>query len=240
MPQSNVDKQTPANGSHGQAWREPLGLTAYVAVLAADLFLSAGRLDWRPGWGLVAWFLLVIVVRGVWLADRNRWQRVERQRFSADVKTWDRIILRLYTVCLVLTMSVAGLDAGRFGWSLVPPGLRAVGWIGLLVAGGLLWWVGLKNPFAVGVARIQREHGHRVVADGPYRYVRHPMYTGTILYGLCVPLALGSWWALIPGAAIAGLFLVRTRLEDEMLQRALPGYAQYARRVPWRLLPRIW
>jgi len=63
---------------------------------------------------------------------------------------------------------------------------------------------------------------------------------GTILFGLCTPLLLGSWWALIPGGLIAILFVIRTALEDRTLRDELPGYADYAERVRYRLLPGVW
>jgi protein-S-isoprenylcysteine O-methyltransferase Ste14 len=79
-----------------------------------------------------------------------------------------------------------------------------------------------------------------VVTTGPYRYVRHPMYVGVILAFLSLPLALGSLWALVPGATCAALFVMRTALEDRTLLDKLPGYREYAERVRYRLIPGIW
>ena len=75
---------------------------------------------------------------------------------------------------------------------------------------------------------------------GPYKYVRHPMYTGAILFSICSPLLLGSWWALIPGGTAALAMFVRTILEDRTLQAELPGYREYAAQVHHRLLPGVW
>jgi protein-S-isoprenylcysteine O-methyltransferase Ste14 len=100
--------------------------------------------------------------------------------------------------------------------------------------------VGLVNTYASAVVRVQQDRGHRVVSQGPYRYVRHPMYVGVILMGLAIPPALGSWWALAPGLAIAVTFVLRTAQEDAVLQRELPGYAEYAQQVRYRLLPGVW
>jgi protein-S-isoprenylcysteine O-methyltransferase Ste14 len=90
------------------------------------------------------------------------------------------------------------------------------------------------------VARIQDDRGQAVVTAGPYRYVRHPMYLGVILLFLGIPMALGSWWALLPGAAIGLLFVLRTAKEDRMLRDELPGYTEYAQRVRYRLVPDVW
>jgi protein-S-isoprenylcysteine O-methyltransferase Ste14 len=51
---------------------------------------------------------------------------------------------------------------------------------------------------------------------------------------------LGSWWAVLPGLASAGLVVVRTLLEDRMLLAELEGYPAYAERVRYRLLPGLW
>jgi protein-S-isoprenylcysteine O-methyltransferase Ste14 len=88
--------------------------------------------------------------------------------------------------------------------------------------------------------RIQSERGHTVATGGPYRYVRHPAYAGTILYELAVAILLGSWPALIAGGVSSLLLILRTFLEDRTLQAELTGYAGYARRVRYRLLPGVW
>ena len=135
---------------------------------------------------------------------------------------------------------VASLDSGRFGWSNVPLSVHIAGWAGLAVAFLFASWAMLSNTYASRTVRIQSDRGHQVVTTGPYRYVRHPMYVGTIFFGVCTPLFLGSWWALVPGGLLAGLFVVRTALEDRTLREELPGYAEYAERVRYRLLPGVW
>ena len=79
-----------------------------------------------------------------------------------------------------------------------------------------------------------------MVDRGLYAHVRHPMYAAIAVAVPCVALALGSLWALIPAAFIDALFVLRTAREDRMLQDKLPGYAEYARRVRYRLLPGVW
>ncbi len=101
-------------------------------------------------------------------------------------------------------------------------------------------WVTRTNAYLSRFARIQDDRGQQVVTTGPYRYVRHPMYAAVIPFILCIALILGSWWALVPGAIIAILFVVRTALEDRMLQEELPGYKAYAQHVRYRLLPGVW
>jgi protein-S-isoprenylcysteine O-methyltransferase Ste14 len=88
--------------------------------------------------------------------------------------------------------------------------------------------------------RIQSERGHKVASGGPYRYVRHPAYVGSILYESAVSLLLASWWALLISAVNTALFILRTLLEDRTLQSELPGYTEYTQQVPHRLVPGVW
>jgi protein-S-isoprenylcysteine O-methyltransferase Ste14 len=96
------------------------------------------------------------------------------------------------------------------------------------------------NAYFSKIVRIQNDRGHMVATGGPYRYVRHPGYTGTVLFELTTPIMLGSLWALIPGGLAAILMIVRTALEDKTLRRELEGYKDYAKQTRYRLLPGVW
>jgi protein-S-isoprenylcysteine O-methyltransferase Ste14 len=137
---------------------------------------------------------------------------------------------------------VAGLDRGRLHWSDgVPPWLQAGGLVAVACGFALFFWAMAVNPFFSSVARIQAERGQHVITAGPYRWVRHPGYSGSILLSLASGIALGSWLAAAT-AVILGmpLILYRTITEDRLLQAELPDYHGYAGRVPWRLMPGLW
>ncbi|MEW5719963.1 MAG: isoprenylcysteine carboxylmethyltransferase family protein, partial [Chloroflexota bacterium] len=153
---------------------------------------------------------------------------------------WDRVLTSIYAIFLFAIYIVAGLDAGRFQWSATPLAVQVVGGIGFVLGSVLVYWAMLANPFLAQVVRIQTERAHQTVSSGPYRYVRHPMYAGILVSYGATPLLLGSWFALAPFAVMAVLLVVRTALEDKTLQAELPGYAEYAQRVRYRLLPRVW
>ena len=150
-------------------------------------------------------------------------------------------LLGLLGLAMIAQYVVASLDA-RWGWSPpMPLGARIAGLVGAAFGYDvLLVWAMSTNAFFVATVRIQSDRGQSVVSGGPYRYVRHPGYLGTILLHLGVPFLLGSWWALIPGVAAVVVMIVRTALEDGTLRAELPGYAAYADRVRWRLLPGVW
>jgi protein-S-isoprenylcysteine O-methyltransferase Ste14 len=115
-----------------------------------------------------------------------------------------------------------------------------MGVIGLVLAMAVTYWAMASNPFLSTIVRIQDDRGHYVVTSGPYRYVRHPMYAAIFLMWPGIALELGSWWALIPAAVIVIVFVIRTALEDRMLQAELPGYVEYAQHTRYRLLPGVW
>jgi protein-S-isoprenylcysteine O-methyltransferase Ste14 len=99
-------------------------------------------------------------------------------------------------------------------------------------------WVLATNAYASRVVRLQ--DGHEVVTTGPYRFVRHPMYSGTVLAFVASALALGSWWMFVPSMLGISLFVWRTRWEDETLQEKLPGYREFTRQTRYRLIPGVW
>jgi protein-S-isoprenylcysteine O-methyltransferase Ste14 len=220
--------------------RMALRLAIIIGALAVLLFLPAGRLDWLQAWLFVVAYGLFLAFYGLWAAAKDPDQLRERGRVAENVKQWDKVIMAVYTLLLLVLFPLAGLDAGRFRWSSVPLALTLLGWLGFFAAGSLIFWTLATNTFLSRMARIQHDRGQRVVTSGPYRYVRHPMYAGNVVLFLCTPLVLGSWWAGIPALLIGALFVLRTYLEDRMLQQELEGYSDYAQRVRYRLLPGIW
>jgi len=84
------------------------------------------------------------------------------------------------------------------------------------------------------------ERGHKVITTDPYKYIRHPMYAATIVLFFCLPIALGSFYTLIPGVLLTVTMVIRAHLEDKTLHRELEGYVDYAQKTKYRLFPGIW
>jgi protein-S-isoprenylcysteine O-methyltransferase Ste14 len=210
-----------------------------VVFVMATLFIPAGRLDWVMGWALVGIYLGWITAAGLIIAPRNPDLLIERASRRQGMKTWDVALLSMIGLLTIVKHVVAGLDL-RFGWTAVPFELQIAGLVIAAQGYALTTWAMVANAFFSTVTRIQADRGHHVVTSGPYRFVRHPGYTGTIAFELTTPLMLGSLWALIPGGLAVLLTVVRTALEDRTLRQELPGYTDYARQTKYRLLPGIW
>ena len=206
-----------------------------LSLIGAMLFGSAGRLDVPEFWAYLA-ALAAVGVIGLLVIDPDLVQ--ERMRpggKSLPAQFW---LLGLLPVAHWL---VAGLDRGRLHWSdTVPVGVRIVGLAVFVLMQLLILWAMHVNPFFSSVVRIQTDRGHRVITTGPYRWVRHPGYAAAIPMILASGLALGSWFAMLIGLAGVPLLFVRIRNEEAVLQRDLLGYTDYAREVPYRLVPFVW
>ncbi|MBN1334919.1 MAG: isoprenylcysteine carboxylmethyltransferase family protein [Deltaproteobacteria bacterium] len=211
-----------------------------VAVGLSALFVPAGTLAWREAWILVVSygiFVTVLVLRIRWTDPELFRERVARQR---EGKRWDRVLLGIYGVLLLGLLATAGLDAVRFRLTRVPRGVTIGAFLAFVPITVLFFRVYRENTFASKVVRVQTDRAQRVIETGPYRVVRHPMYVAIIGMMVLIPLALGSWLALVFSAWITGIFVLRTHLEDITLMRELPGYAEYATRTRYRLVPGIW
>ncbi len=220
----------------------PVIKVALSVVYIALLFAAAGTVHWTALWVLLGFYFLTTGGWMLWLKRRDPGLLKERMTGGTkpDIKGWDKAIIRTYSVLLAVMLLVAPLDAVRFRWSRVPLVFQGLALLGLFAAWSLVIWAFRVNAFLAEYVRIQSERGHAVCTTGPYRIVRHPMYVAVIVTILCVPVLLGSLYALIPAGLIAALFVLRTALEDRTLRAELEGYEEYARAVRWKLVPGIW
>jgi protein-S-isoprenylcysteine O-methyltransferase Ste14 len=213
-----------------------LGLVLFTALW----FGIAGRLTWWQGWAFILTFIAYVGVLFWRLSTLDPDLVRERNQPAERAEPWDRVVMGFYTVILLILLIVTALDGGRYQSSSVPLGIQLIGWLLLVVAGLMVWHVMMTNAYLSSWARLQKDREQVVVQEGAYRHIRHPMYLGIIVAFLGIPLALGSWWAMIPSTVIVGLFVYRTYREDLMLIHGLTGYAEYTERVRYRLLPGIW
>jgi protein-S-isoprenylcysteine O-methyltransferase Ste14 len=213
---------------------------ALFGTLMASFFGPAGTFNWPEAW--IFLFLYAVSVTGMvsWLKKNAPDLLKERMSRRKDAKTWDKIILVTYSVLVMLMLAIAGLDVGRYQWTHVPLLVKILGFLGFIPAYMLVFWTMTQNRYLSEVVRIQEERGHTVCTTGPYKYVRHPMYVGVVIFILCLPLALGSFYAFFFSSLIILVFLIRTSLEDKTLHKELPGYQEYAEKVRYKLIPGVW
>ena len=213
-----------------------------LAVMAAIFYASAGRTDIPRSWLLFGATLVHFTGSTLVVARLNPElisQRLTVRRVGS--KSWDEVLMRVCNLTMLLLLpAVAGLDVGRYGWSALGAQYAALGLALMAVSSVLISWSMAVNPYFEPTVRIQGDRGHRVVSTGPYGLVRHPGYLSGILWAVSVPLVVGSFYAFVPVLLYSVLMVLRTQLEDRTLQGELEGYAEYARRVRYRLLPGFW
>ncbi|MBN2471324.1 MAG: isoprenylcysteine carboxylmethyltransferase family protein, partial [Anaerolineae bacterium] len=233
MPENNGQNQAVRVNIYGI---NTIGKHIGQAVMTGGLlFLGAGTWDWPWGWVFAAVTLACWIGLSAALAIGNpellnqRGQRVKNA--TAGTPRWDLAILSVYAVLVLLQPFAAGLDRRYSVSGPVAAPILIVGNLLLVLGFALLAWSMVANRHFEPTARIQESRAHQTITGGPFRYVRHPGYAGVILQFAALPLALGTWLALLPGVLGGILFIVRTALEDRMLLAKLPGYADYARRT---------
>jgi protein-S-isoprenylcysteine O-methyltransferase Ste14 len=223
-------------------WRAVRQSVLWHAFLAVLLFVPAGTLAWPAGWA----FLILMAICGMaitlWLARHDPALLAERlgSPIQRDQKSWDKALLGGVVVLSFIWLAFMPLDAVRFGWSHVPLALQAIGALALVVCMWIWFLTFRENTFAAPVVKIQTERAQTVVTTGPYAYVRHPMYGAAIFYFAGIPLLLGSWYGLAFAPVFIIAFAVRAVMEERTLTAELAGYADYAARVRYRLIPGVW
>ena len=207
-----------------------------LGFLVAVLFGCAGRFDLGFFWAYVACIAVVVAV-GIRVMDPE----LRKERLRPGPGGCDRHLRIVVMPFFLAHLVVAGLDAGRFHWSdTVPTSLQAASLIVLALGYSLSLWSVSVNRFFSPVVRLQSDRGHRLVTDGPYRWIRHPGYLASIIMIPCGGMTLGSWWSLVPVIPVIVLILRRTVIENRFLHQQLEGYREYAARVRYRLVPGVW
>jgi protein-S-isoprenylcysteine O-methyltransferase Ste14 len=214
-------------------------LVVGVVALGLLLFLPAGTLDYWQAWALIAVFVLGSNALGLYLAihDPELLERRKQAGPMAETRLAQKIIISILIVALITMLVLSALDH-RFGWSDVPAAVSLAGDVLAAVGLYITFLVVKENTFSAANIKVFKDH--KVISTGPYALVRHPMYTGTLLFTLASPLALGSWWGLLPVLLVVPMLVWRIFDEEKLLNAELLGYADYARQVRYRLVPLGW
>jgi protein-S-isoprenylcysteine O-methyltransferase Ste14 len=203
------------------------------------LVAAAGTFRYWQAWAVLGLRLVPVVMANVYLIRHDR--ELLRRRLAieeeGETETVHKVFFTLIKVLGFALVLTAGLDR-RFGWSQVPLpvqlGACAVGTAGSF----LIYRVFRENTYCSSVVELRENQ--TVVSTGPYRLLRHPMYTGVLLGAGAMPLALGSYVAALSFLPLVALLVVRILAEERFLAERLPGYAAYMEATPWRLVPGAW
>lgn len=218
-----------------KAW---IGSIVLAFAMALLIFVPAGTIHYWQGWNFLGVFFGASTPISIYLMKHDR--ELLRRRLSggpiAEKQKTQKIIMMFTSLGFIGLMVVPALDY-RLGWSHVP--LAAVVAADLLIVIGfyIVLIVFKENTFTA--ATIQLESDQKVITTGPYAIVRHPMYAGSLLYLVAMPVALGSWWGLVVFVAILPFLAWRLFDEEHFLSKNLAGYAEYCAKVRWRLLPHV-
>ncbi|KQW18914.1 hypothetical protein ASC80_15625 [Afipia sp. Root123D2] len=210
-----------------------------LIVMAAMLFLLAWSLRYVEGWIFLA-VLGTLSAAVILYLDKHDPALLERRLKAGpvDEKEPSQKRIQLATSIVgILIVALPGLDH-RMHWSDVPTSIVVLGFTGFALGYLIVFLVFRENTYTSGI--IEVAENQKVISTGPYSLVRHPMYSGANLCFLSMPLALGSWWALIPAAIECVLVGVRALDEEKFLKANLPGYAAYCDKVRFRLIPGVW
>jgi protein-S-isoprenylcysteine O-methyltransferase Ste14 len=207
-------------------------------ILGASIFLPAETLHWPMAWGVIAFYFLYAIA-GFLLLPADLID--ERSHFPQGASFFDLALSgSAFVLSLPVALIVCGLDR-RLHWSpAIPLEARLTAAAIAILGYTLALFAARENRFFSAVVRVQDDRGHRVVATGPYAWVRHPGYAGAIATHLILPLALGSLWGLLPAMLGSVLLALRIPYEEGVLRSGLAGYSEYTERVRWRLFPGLW
>lgn len=207
-----------------------------LAMIAALLFLPAGTVQYPGGWRFVCLLFTPMLILGTVLflkaPDLLKKRLNHREKESAQKR-----VIGASVLMFIGGFVAAGLDF-RFGWSAVPRWMVTAASIVLLLSYGLYAEVMRENAYLSRTVEVQE--GQKVIDTGLYAIVRHPMYMASTLLFLSIPLVLGSWFAFAIFLVYPFLLAGRIRNEEAVLAAGLPGYAEYQKKVKYRMIPFIW
>lgn len=207
-----------------------------ILVLSVVFFLPAGTFAYWEAWVYLAILFIPMFFVVIYLLKNDR-ELLARRMKVREREAEQKLIIKLSYIPFLLAFLLPGFDK-RFGWSNVPVGVVVLADILVFLGYGIVFLVFRENRYASRIIEVEQEQ--TVISSGPYAIVRHPMYLGSLLLYILSPLALGSYWAVIPAVLIVPIIVARIRNEESVLARDLNGYQEYMQKTRYRLIPGIW
>ena len=211
-------------------------MIAGVVLIALMLFLPAGTIRYWNGWLFCAVLFIPVMIMGVVLflkaPDLLR-KRLQEKEEQSEQKT----VVALSALMFLVGFILAALDF-RFGWSNMPVWVVSVASIIFLIGYAMFAEVLRENAYLSRTVEVQENQ--QVIDSGLYGVVRHPMYSATVLMFLSMPLILGSYISFVVFLVYPFLLIKRIRNEEMVLEEGLDGYAEYKKKVKYRMIPFVW
>jgi protein-S-isoprenylcysteine O-methyltransferase Ste14 len=213
-----------------------LRLPVMLAVMLAVWLLAAGTTRYWQGWMVAATFLVLLLGVGTFFLAADPEFLLRRVQFR-EKEMAQRKVMRLWSLLSIGALVLPPLDV-RFEWSRLPAAACVAGYAVMLAAYAFVLWVFRTNRYASRIVEVQP--GQTVIATGPYAMVRHPMYASQIVMMPALMIALGSLWTAGLALLLVIPLVLRIRNEEDVLRRELAGYAEYCKKVRYRMVPGIW
>ena len=210
--------------------------TCGLVMVARLIFLPAGTVNFSKGWLLMGLLFGPMLIAGFVMLFKSP-EFLAKRLDVKEKQSTQKGVIAVSGLMFIAGFVVAGLDY-RFGWSQMPAPVTVIASVLFLIAYALYAEVMRENAYLSRTIKV--EEGQTVVDTGLYGIVRHPMYMASILLFLMMPIVLGSWYALIVFAVYPAVIVVRLKDEEDLLTRELSGYAEYKKKVKYRILPFIW
>ena len=215
------------------------GLIKFLAgliLIGLLLFLPAWTFSYPNAWLFIGLLFLPMMILGVVLLIKAP-NLLEKRLDAKEKENTQKSVVAISGILFVAGFVAAGLDF-RFGWSKMPLWVVVIASAVMLVSYALYAEVMRENAFLSRTVEVQENQ--KVIDTGLYGIIRHPMYAVTIWLFLSIPLVLGSWWSLLCFVPYIAVIVIRIHNEEKVLEAELEGYAEYKKRVKYRLLPFVW
>jgi protein-S-isoprenylcysteine O-methyltransferase Ste14 len=207
-----------------------------IMIISLLLFVPAGTIKFPNAWMFIGVLFIPMIIVVIYLLIRNPELLSKRMNTNEREKTQKKVVL-LTSVVFLSSFVISGLDY-RYRWSAVPLFLEILSAFIILIGYLLFFMVMRQNTYASRVVEIQEKQ--KVIDTGFYGIVRHPMYLAAVLMFMFMPLALGSFFALIPLLIFPFQMGIRMKNEEEILEKGLDGYIQYKEKVKYKIIPFLW
>lgn len=215
------------------------GLTKFIigfVLLALLIFLPTGTLAFFNGWLFMALLFAPMLVVGIILYIKKP-ELLQKRLDAKEKQNEQKSVVALSGLMFLAGFIIAGLDH-RFGWLELPLWVVIAASVVFLLSYIMYAEVLRENVYLSRTIEVQEDQ--KVIDTGLYGIVRHPMYAATVLMFLSIPLVLGSLYSFFVFLLYPVIIVIRIINEEKVLTEGLNGYADYKKKVRYRLVPFIW